>query len=77
MSDRRMTITIADGIDDAEALEAVLPVVGLGRISGVEDDTYCYLTFMHNDHDHRLAVYAWRTRAGNDAFRVAIDRGLR
>ena len=73
MSDRRMTITIADGIDDAEALEAVRSVVGLGRISGVEEDTYCYLSFLHTG----VAVYAWKTRAGNDAFRVAIDRGLR
>ncbi len=74
MSDRRMTITIADGIDDSEALEAVRSVVGLGRISGEGGDTYCYLSFLHTG----VAVYSWRTRAGNDAFRVAtIERGRR
>lgn len=72
MTARRITITVDEGIADAEALEAVREVVGRGRISGMEKDTYCYATIMRTVRN-RLAVYAWRTLAGNDAFRVSLS----
>lgn len=70
MANRRITITVDGGVNDSEALDAVMYSVGGGRISGDDENrSYCYATVIRSG-DDRVAVYAWRTMAGNDSFRV-------
>jgi hypothetical protein len=70
---RRLNITVEGEISDIVALRMVLAVIAEGRVShstgGLGDgpaDGYCYATTFQGGG----FVYATRTRAGNDSFRV-------
>lgn len=63
---RRLTINIDDHVTDATALDCVKKVVEQGRISA-NGSCYCYVTQIPY---WNIVVYAERTRAGNDTFRV-------
>lgn len=63
----KMIITIDDTVDDLTAAFCVAQVVRQGRISESKNGRcYCFLTTFKNG----VRVYAERTGAGTDTFRV-------
>ena len=67
---KRVNVQVADDVDLREALDAVVQVVDLGRISS-HDRCFCYATTFKSG----LAVYASVTKAGSDSFTVVKDVG--
>ena len=73
---RRMTINIDDGLPDEVAVDMVLRVIHMGRISG-DGTTYCYASTCALSDGSEGVIVANRTRAGNDTFSVyRKERGL-
>lgn len=65
----RIIVNIEDGVDPREALKHVDMVMSNGRISD-HGKCYCYCTVFKNGPE----VYATRTKAGADVFRVCRER---
>ena len=68
---KRITITIEDNIPDGDALQCVMQVVDMGKIS-CDGKYYCAATlFEHPGHPNGIVVYTTtRTKENNSAFIV-------
>lgn len=68
---KRITITIEDNIADADALQCVMQVADMGKISG-DGKYYCYATLLkHSNYKEEIAVYTSpRVKGDNSAFTV-------
>ena len=68
---KRITITVEDDIDDADALQLAMQVVGQGKISG-HGKHYCYATaFQHPNYKEEIMVYtSTRVKEQNVGFTI-------
>lgn len=68
---KRITITVDDTIDDADALQCIMQMVDQGKISG-NGKYYCYaMTFNHPNYKNEIIAYtSTRTKGDNSAFTI-------
>lgn len=68
---KRITITIEDDINDADALQLAMQVVEQGKISG-KGKHYCYATaFQHPNYKEEIMVYtSTRVKGQNIGFTI-------
>lgn len=70
---KRITITVEDGISDADALQCVMRVVDGGKITGHGKYYSAVTMFKHPNYDKEVAVYTTtRCKEGDSAFVVML-----
>lgn len=73
MAKKRITITIEDNIPDGDALQCVMQIVDMGKISG-NGKFYCASTLLqHPKYPNSIVVYtSTRTKENNSSFHVML-----
>lgn len=67
----RIIINYDDDIPDANAIHYVDAVISMGRCSGVNEESYCYVSKFKDN----TVVVADITKAGTDVFKIFKEKG--
>ena len=68
----RIIINYDDDIPDKNAIHYVDAVISMGRCSGVNEESYCYVSKFKDG----TIVFADVTKAGTDVFKVSQEEAL-
>ncbi|MBQ2396760.1 MAG: hypothetical protein II304_07010 [Bacteroidales bacterium] len=66
----RIIINYDDDIPDANAIHYVDAVISMGRCSGVNEESYCFVSKFRDG----TMVIADRTKAGTDVFKMFKEK---